>query len=199
MENINYNYKQHNYLINLELINKYSLKNIHEIPSIDKISVNFPSKNFLGSDEAFFGYEIQSIFLFYSIFSLISFVNLKKKKFLEKDTTKVDFDCFLKIVLSNKKEFYKFLFDIIDPNVMSLVENISTVNSQKKTLKSNSNHNYYNVPLKYFGDFTKLLTQLNIDLNVNQFNLNVDIVIKNKKNRHSSNLLDFFRLCSFCG
>jgi hypothetical protein len=194
---MNYTYKQYDYLVSLELINKYSFKNIHEIPSIEKISVGFTTKKFLGLDRVYIGSDIQFILLFYSIFSLLSFVSLKKKKpSFQKDSAKVDLNFFFKIVFSNKKDFYDLLINILHPNVMSVIR---MQMKKKYLLKSNIYYKFYDVPLKYFGDFTKLLSQINLDLNIDQLSLNLGFVIKNRKNEQSLNRLHFFKMCSFCG
>lgn len=140
-QNSTSNSKYSNYLSNCDLINKYNLNSVHNIPKLKKITLELEMKNFLNSYEVIGKDQTDSLAqtkAFLSIYALtgkIPYIKAEKSvaAFGRQKSSVLNYS--LKTVLNKKVEKNNFLFSMFVENWQKLkLEDFKLFNS-----KSNKN------------------------------------------------------------
>ena len=180
---------KNDYLSNYDAINKYNLKNIYAITKLENIIIEFSLKKFLIASELSLNEEdsiIQSkAFIFFYLFnSLVPFINSNKLKIIKKQEKEGESYYSLKIILSNKRDIYNFIFSLF-------IENWHNVMLEDfKLLKKNdtSNLNLRSkmllnciIPVNIFSEMDTILNMIS-GINSKDFFLNISFLFKNQHN-----------------
>jgi hypothetical protein len=176
--NKRFNIKQNEYLLDCDSINKYSIKSIYKKPKIEKVSISFPLNTFSSISSVDSNLQVKSMLIFYTLFSLISYINFKKIK-LKKSVSDANFS--LKILLSSKESIYFFFFNLIVENADKIEKNDVEFFTRSMPLNCKKNSTQHNilVPAKLFGDIDDFFSKHVRDIDLNAFNLSINLIIKN--------------------
>lgn len=178
-------YIKSNYLYTCDCINKYNLSSSHQVPKIEKISLDLPLLNLtkiLDKDISTKSAQIKSFLLFYLISSNTPFIfNSKKKsiKSLEKNLTD-------KINISfqiNKKYWkYNFLCSLFIES-LHLFEKSNLFNNNKLNLKTFVEVLDFNLTGNCFFDLNSILQNIKGFSNINPKELGLNLRIFFKFNK----------------
>jgi hypothetical protein len=129
LENKNFAHDTHKYLLDCDLVNKYSFENIHKKPKLSKVIVHFSLKNFSCANSTDdFNTQMRAILIFEIIFFLFPFISINNIR-LSKGSAQKKTNFSLKIVLSNEEQINSFL------NYL-LIENFDRMEKQHLELLS---------------------------------------------------------------
>ena len=177
--NKKFNIKQNEYLLDCDLINKYCLKSIYKKPKIKKINLHFPLSSFSNTIDS--NLQVKSMLLFYTFFSLISYINFKKVKLKKSSKSAADANFSLKIILSDKESIYFFLFNL-------MIENISRIEKDEIKLfgesclslenKKDCQHTIF-IPAKAFFDIDDFFSKSIKDSDIKSVFLSINLILKN--------------------
>jgi hypothetical protein len=179
LENKNFDHGIHEYLLGCDILNKYSLKNIHKKPKLSKIIVHFSLKDFSYTNATNdFNTQIRAIIIFEIIFFLFPFISVNAVK-LSKGSIQKKTDFSLKIVLSTQEQINSFLnyllienFDRIEKQHMKLLSRKVDFLEHKKLLSC------YNLTLfgKLFSDCDEFLSSILKDLKFKELEITSSIL-----------------------
>jgi hypothetical protein len=179
--NKKFNIKQNEYLLDCDLINKYSLKSLYKKPKIKKINIHFPLDSFSNANTVDSNVQVKSMLLFYTFFSLISYINFKKIKVkkVSKNITDVNFS--LKIVLSDIESIYFFLFNLMVENFNRLEKDeIKLFDKNYSSIKNKNDFQHtVSIPAKTFFDMDDFFSKHIKDIDLKSFNLSINLIFKN--------------------
>ena len=184
---IKINHKFNTYLLDCDLLNKYSIKNINQAPKLKKIILELPLEELIKASESSTGSEvnddtqIQSFLILYLLSAFIPYIVFKKSKRLKDSLKKFS----VKFVLSEKSDINNFL-------VTFFVENWFKLKVQDFILFKNRIHNVNScfitdskftfntkVPINSFIEIENFLNQSNMGLNSKELFLNINFLIHN--------------------
>lgn len=207
MNKKNYKISSANYLLSLDLINKYTLISTYKQPSIKKINLQIFLKNFLSASDFLnkkdinSNIQLKSIMFFYillSFFPSITFQNIKAGK-----NTKVrnEGDFILKMNITNKNQINFFLSNLFIEN-NSFFENLN-IKSLKNKLNSVSELNNetlsYNIkmPGNIFFEVNDFFFTKTQDINLGKILIDTSFVYSNVPKK--TNLSNLIKNTSFFG
>lgn len=188
ISNNKFNSVFNDYSLSCDLLNKYNLINIHTRPSLKKIVFHFPLKSFLvnlDNSENNLNTQIKSFLMFYTLFSLSSYVNFQKIKvsrgYIKGKDAEGSYS--LKVVLTNKNDIDFFLISLFIENFDKLQK--ENVLLTKKNLISNISQQKnicYNitVPGKIFLEVEEFFEKVVKGNNLKDFNINISFLYSNK-------------------
>ena len=200
--NYNTNQKFNQYLSDCDLLNKYNLKTLHAIPTLDKIVCEIHLKDFLSasdvshSDQNNLLSQINSYFLIYILLGCLPYLNCNKNKSaLLKAVKKTDTNYSLKISFSTLKDKNTFLTSLFTENWSKLKADNFSLFLEKNTLlnkKIPSNFVFNTViPGNSFfevEDFWGNSGSIS-PINLKNFKFNINFLIKNAKAKNKKNVL----------
>lgn len=176
--NKKFNVKQNEYLLNCDSINKYNLKSVYKKPNVKKININFPVGAFSSVNTIDSNVHVKSMLIFYTFFSLISYINFKKIR-LKKSVSEANFS--LKIILSDKESIYFFLFNLLMENA-SRIEKEEVKLFSKSILLDKSKDSFQHTisaPAKSFYDIDDFFSKHVKDIDLKAFNLSINLIVNN--------------------
>lgn len=190
LENKNFDHNVHEYLLNCDLINKYSLKNIHKKPKLSKIIVHFSLKNFSYTNTtSTLNIQTRAILIFEILFFLFPFVSLNAIK-LDKSSIQKKSEFSLKIVLSNSEQINSFLNYLLIENFDKFEKiQLNLLNKNIEFLESKKLFYCYNLTFlgKLFSDCDEFLSSIVKDSKFKELEITSSILTKNFLN--SKNML----------
>ena len=205
LNNKKFNYVLSDYLINYDLVNKYSLVNLYQRPKIKKIVVYFLLKDLLVASNLSKknnNIQIKAFFIFYILFALISFLNVSDAVINKNLHKTVDNPYSLKIILSSREDINNFLLMFFVENSNSLIKEQLTIfkNENSKAIDiSQKNLAYqFSIPGKIFFDLNDFFTQNTKDTPLKDLNINFSVIfdglIQTKNTNSLIKNLSFFWL-----
>ncbi len=190
LENKNFDHNVHEYLLNCDLINKYSLKNIHKKPKLSKIIVHFSLKDFSYTNTtSTLNIQTRAILIFEILFFLFPFVSLNAIK-LDKSSIQKKSEFSLKIVLSNSEQINSFLNYLLIENFDKFEKiQLNLLNKNIEFLESKNLFYCYNLTFlgKLFSDCDEFLSSIVKDSKFKELEITSSILTKNFLN--SKNML----------
>jgi len=190
------------YLSTCDLINKYSFKNVHEIPELKKIVLELNLEDFLIScdfsqkEQTDSNTQIRAYIIIYILMGLMPFINFNKSAGSSLKAKSVENNYSLKIILSNKKEINSFLTSLFIENWSKLLlEDFllfkNTKNLSSKKVKSPSKSIVLNtiIPGSIFFEVESLLTKNLTGINSKTLKFRLNFLISNMSNTKNSNNL----------
>lgn len=190
------------YLSTCDLINKYSFKNVHEIPELKKIVLELNLEDFLIScdfsqkEQTDSNTQIRAYIIIYILMGLMPFINFNKSGGSSLKAKSVENNYSLKIILSNKKEINSFLTSLFIENWSKLLlEDFllfkNTKNLSSKKVKSPSKSIVLNtiIPGSIFFEVESLLTKNLTGINSKTLKFRLNFLISNMSNTKNSNNL----------
>ena len=205
LNNKKFNYVLSDYLMNYDLVNKYSLLNLYQCPKIKKIVVYFLLKDLLVASNLSKknnNIQIKAFFIFYILFALTSFLNISDAVLNKNVQKTVENPYALKIVLTSKEDINNFLLMFFVENYNSLIkEQISifkTKNGKAIEIPQKNLVYQFSIPGKIFFDLNDFFTQNTKDTNLKDLNLKFSFVfeglIRTKNTNSLIKNLSFFWL-----
>jgi hypothetical protein len=205
LNNKKFNYVLSDYLMNYDLLNKYSLLNLYQRPKIKKIVVYFLLKDLLAASNLSKknnNIQIKAFFIFYILFALTSFLNISDAVVNKNLQKTAENPYALKIVLSSKEDINTFLLMFFIENYNSLIkEQISIFKDENGKAIDNSQKNLvyqFSIPGKIFFDLNDFFTQNTKDTNLKDLNIKFSFVfeglIRTKNTNSLIKNLSFFWL-----
>lgn len=190
LETKNFNYHVHDYLLSCDIINKYSLQNIHKKPKLNKIIVHFSLKDFSYTNATSnSNIQIRAILIFKIIFFLFPFISLNSIK-LDKNSIQKKSEFSLKIILSNSEQINSFLNYLLIENFDRFEKiHLNLLNKNIEFLESKNLFYCYNLTFlgKLFSDCDDFLSSIVKDLKFKELEITSSILTKNFLN--SKNML----------
>jgi len=190
-----------NYLSNCDLINKYNFKNIHRIPRLKKIVLDFNLFDFLNSsdfnlkEQTDSNSQIKSFIIFYILTEFISYINFNKSLSSIKKLKLSENNFSLKVIINNIKEIDLFLFSMFIENWSKLVVDDFVLFKKRNTLLNKSsiisNKQFIFstvVPSSCFFELESFLNKNDsgINLNAKNFNIKLNFIFENTVNLKNS-------------
>jgi hypothetical protein len=205
--NYNTNQKFNQYLSHCDLLNKYNLKTLHDVPTLDKIVCEIQLKDFLSaSDLGHFDQnnslsQINSYFLIYILLGCLPYLNCNKNKSaLLKAAKKTDTNYSLKVSFSTLHDKNIFLTSLFNENWSKLkVDNFSLFLEKNTLLNKKISSNFvFNtiIPGNSFfevEDFWGSSDSI-FSLNLKNMKFNINFLIKNAKAKNKKNILKNLQL-----
>lgn len=200
--NYNTNQKFNQYLSHCDLLNKYNLKTLHSIPTLEKIVCEVHFKDFLIAsdlnqiDQNNSISQINSYLLIYILLGCLPYLNCNKNKAtLLKALKNADTNYSLKIFFSTLQDKTIFLTSLFNENWSKLkIDNFSLF-LEKHTLlnkKIPSNFVFNSIipgnsffEIEDFWSFSGIVTPINLK----NLKFNINFVIKNAKAKNKKNVL----------
>jgi len=178
--NKKFNIKQNEYLLNCDLVNKYNLKSLYKKPKIGKVNIHFPLNTFSSVNTLDSNLQVKAMLIFYTFFSLISYINFKKIKVKKSLKGAGDANFALKIALSSTESIYLFLFNLIVENINQVEADETKFFTKNVSLdgRRNTFQHTISVPAKTFFDVDDFFSKSIKDIELKSFNLNINFVIK---------------------
>jgi len=177
--NKKFNIKQNEYLLDCDLVNKYNLKSLYKKPKIKKINIHFPLNTFSSMNSIDSNLQVKSMLIFYTFFSLISYINFKKIKVKKSFKGVGEANFSLKIVLSSTESVYLFLFNLIVENFNRIENNEVKLLSKNVFLDSKNNiQHIISVPAKTFFDVDDFFSKSIKDIDLKNFNLSINLALR---------------------
>lgn len=189
-------YDYESYISNCDLINKYNIKNIHQIPKLDKIVLELDMKDLLNSYETVVKDQTDSIaqvkafLILYVFMGMFPFIKASKSISSSGRLKTTNQQYSLKVVLRTKKQLNSFLFSLFVENWQKLsledfrlFKNDRIKNAAEKTFVLNSL-----IPGGCFFDVNEFLSKSLSSLNSKNFKFRLNfsfnnfIDIKNRNN-----------------
>ena len=187
LENKNFDHNVHDYLINCDITNKYSLKNIHNKPKLSKIVVHFSLKDFLFTNNS--NTQMKAIFIFEIIFFLFPFISINAVQ-LDKSSIQKRSEFSLKIVLSNSEQINFFLNYLFIENFDKMEKkHLNFLNKKIEFLESKNLFSCYNLIFfgRSFSDCDEFLLSIFKDSKFKELEIKSSVLTKNFL--HSKNML----------
>lgn len=165
------NLSLNNHLLNIDILQKYTLKDINKIPKIKGVTISVDLNNivvpFLNNTTEDFIHQY-STFILYNFGCLVPHISLTKNNALI--TNQKNFN--LKIVLNNKTDIEDLLCNIFF-NLLEKEENIKNI----KFIQGESNCNFYapvltNLYVSNLDDTVQLLMNISFKFNNNTMKKN---------------------------
>jgi ribosomal protein L5 len=126
------------YISNCDLINKYNIKNVHQVPKLDKIVLELDIKDLLNSydipskDQTDSVIQIKSFLVLYVLIGLFPYIRASKAVSSSGRLKITNLQFSLKVALRKKEEINNFLFSLFVENWQKLVlEDFKLFKSQK--------------------------------------------------------------------
>jgi hypothetical protein len=179
--NKKFNHSVHEYLLDCDLINKYTLKNIYKRPKLKKVIVHFPINNLLQSNSFGNNLQVKSFLIFHVLFFILPFINFDK---IKTNSCLINPEYSLKIILSNEEDIHLFLINLFVEN-SSQFEKPSLIfkPSINSTVFQNNNFCYnFSVPGKTFFDVDDFFSYVVKDSNFKELEVKCSFVFENFKN-----------------
>jgi hypothetical protein len=189
-------YDYESYISNCDLINKYNIKNIHQIPKLDKIVLELDLKDLLNSyetvvkDQTDSVAQVKAFLILYVFMGMFPFIKASKSISSSGRLKTTNQQYSLKIVLRTKEQLNSFLFSLFVENWQKLsledfrlFKNDRIKNAAEKTFVLNSL-----VPGGCFFDINEFLSKSLSGLNSKNFKFRLNfsfnnfIDIKNRNN-----------------
>jgi hypothetical protein len=200
--NYNTNQKLNQYLSHCDLLNKYNLKTLHDVPTLDKIVCEIQLKDFLNASDV--GHldqnnslsQINSYFLIYILLGCLPYLNCNKNKSaLLKAVKKTDTNYSLKISFSTLHDKNIFLTSLFNENWSKLkVDNFSLFLEKNTLLNKKISSNFvFNtiIPGNSFfevEDFWGRSDSIS-PINLKNMKFNINFLIKNANAKNKKNVL----------
>lgn len=182
LENKNFDHNIHEYLLNCDIVNKYSLQNIHKKPKLSKIVVHFSLKDFSYTNTTSnSNTQIRAILIFEIIFFLFPFISINAVK-LDKNSIQKRSEFSLKIVLSNSEQINSFLNYLLIENFDKIEKkHLNILNKKIEFLESKNLSSCYNLMLfgKLFSDCDEFLSSIFKDSKFKELEITSSILTKN--------------------
>lgn len=206
--NYNTNQKFNQYLSHCDLLNKYNLKTLYAVPTVEKIICEVNFKDFLIAsdlsiaDQNHSASQINSYLLIYILLGCLPYLNCNKnKQQLLKAAKSADSNYSLKISFATLLEKNAFLTSLFNENWGKLKGDNFSLFLEKNTLlnkKIPSNFVFNSLipgtsffEIEDFWNFSGIVTPINLK----NLKFNINFLIKNAKVRNKKNLvknLEFF-------
>jgi len=189
-------YDYESYISNCDLINKYNIKNIHQIPKLDKIVLELDLKDLLNSyetvvkDQTDSVAQVKAFLILYVFMGMFPFIKASKSISSSGRLKTTNQQYSLKIVLRTKEQLNSFLFSLFVENWQKLsledfrlFKNDRIKNAAEKIFVLNSL-----VPGGCFFDINEFLSKSLSGLNSKNFKFRLNfsfnnfIDIKNRNN-----------------
>ena len=189
-------YDYESYISNCDLINKYNIKNIHQIPKLDKIVLELDMKDLLNSyetvvkDQTDSVAQVKAFLILYVFMGMFPFIKASKSISSSGRLKTTNQQYSLKIVLRTKEQLNSFLFSLFVENWQKLsledfrlFKNDRIKNAAEKIFVLNSL-----VPGGCFFDINEFLSKSLSGLNSKNFKFRLNfsfnnfIDIKNRNN-----------------
>lgn len=185
-----------NYISNCDLINKYNVKSVHQIPKLDKIVLELDMKDLLNSyensskDQTDSVAQVKAFLILYIFIGLFPYIKASKAVSSSGRLKTTNLQYSLKVVLRGKEEINKFLFSLFVENWQKLsLEDFKLFKNEKvkseveKTFVLNSL-----LPADCFFDISEFLSKTltgvnskNLKFRLNfSFNSSIDVKDRNK-------------------
>lgn len=188
ISNNKFNSALNDYFLSCDFLNKFNLTNIHNRPSLEKIVFHFPLKSFItgvDNSESNLNTQIKAFLMFYTFFSLLSYINFQKIKvsrgFIKGKDTEGSYS--LKVVLTNKNDINSFLINLFienfskfqKENIVLTKKDFDTNISQRQTICYNTT-----IPGKVFVNVEEFFENIVKGSSLKDFNINVSFLFNNK-------------------
>ena len=114
------------YISNCDLINKYNVKSVHQIPKLDKIVLELDMKDLLNSyeisskDQTDSVAQVKAFLILYIFIGLFPYIKASKAVSSSGRLKTTNLQYSLKVVLRRKEEINKFLFSLFVENWQKL-------------------------------------------------------------------------------
>ena len=187
LENKNFDHNVHDYLINCDIVNKYSLQNVHKKPKLSKIVVHFSLKDFLFTNNS--NTQLKAIFIFEIIFFLFPFISINAVQ-LDKSSIQKRSEFSLKIVLTNSEQIKFFLNYLFIENFDKMEKkHLNFLNKKIEFLESKNLFSCYNLIFfgRSFSDCDEFLLSIFKDSKFKELEIKSSVLTKNFL--HSKNML----------
>ena len=200
--NYNTNQKFNQYLSHCDLLNKYNLKTLHAVPTLDKIICEVHLKDFLSAsdlnvlDQNNSISQINFYLLVYILLNCLPYLNCNKNKStLLKAVKNADTNYSLKICFSTLHDKNVFLTSFFNESWSKLkIDNFSLFLDKQTLLNKKIPSNFvFNsiIPgnsffeVEDFWRFSGLVTPINLK----NFKFNINFLIKNANTKNKKNVL----------
>ena len=196
------NHKLGEYLSTYDLINKYNIKSIHQVPKLKKIVIDFNLEDFLsacdlqGKEQTDSNVQIQASSVFYILTGLMSYINFNKSFISLKKSKTSENNYSLKVLISKKEELNSFLVLFFIENWSKLLlEDFTFFRKKKSTVTQLS---FYNnrfifstiVPGNCFFEIENFLNKSFVGLNSKNLKFKLNFLFENEaKLKISNNLI----------
>jgi len=189
MNNKNFFYRN-NYLSTLDLISKYNLKTVYNLPNLKSLKIEFNISELQQTLNSININELKTkIFIFLYLFNAIPLISIEKTKITKQKSSKEEeLNFLISLGIKNRKNIENFLFFIfIESWPVLLKENIS-FNITTKNLNQKNFFFKATAPVFAFKFFENILNDKNIfDLNTKELNCDLSFFIKKGGISKSSN------------
>ena len=184
------------YISNCDLINKYNVKSVHQIPKLDKIVLELDMKDLLNSyeisskDQTDSVAQVKAFLILYIFIGLFPYIKASKAVSSSGRLKTTNLQYSLKVVLRRKEEINNFLFSLFVENWQKLsledfklFKNERVKSKAEKTFVLNSL-----LPADCFFDISEFLSKSltgvnskNLKFRLNfSFNSSIDVKDRNK-------------------
>lgn len=185
------------YLLNYDLLTKYNLKAIKDIPKIQKLSVELKLKDFLTASEIstknqkHILSQTKAYILVYLLFNFLPQINFNKNNFSKTKISNLNELHFsLNLDFLTKKEINTFLsfffienFAKLNSNKFKLIK-IQKLNKKIELLESFLIN--FTIPSNFFNESENIFTE---GLNMKNLNFNLKFLINNPKLKNNQNII----------
>lgn len=181
-KNKKFNFNNHDYLLDCDLINKYCLKSIYTKPRFKKIVLHFSLNQLFLSGSTNNNIQVKAFLVFLILFFSSSFINFNNSK-LNSTGTNLEFS--LKITLSNNIDINLFLLSLFIENLNKL-DLSSSKNKQNIQAKSFSYN--FSIPGKFFFDGYDFFFHEIKNINFKDLNIKCSFLIENLSPKDKQNV-----------
>jgi hypothetical protein len=200
-------YKKLYNLLNIDLINKYNIRDVNNIPFLSSITVDLPITNFqlaIGRKNLSFDSNLiqKKAFILSFFFSQYKFY-IKKNTYKSLIEKKQITNFCLSLKLNKSKDIFYFLMGLFVENQISLrKENIQILNNNNKkqySLFSRDKNCLIKIalPICIFSELYILLTYMFPNMNIRDLYFNLTLKFLKPQTLHLKNNLLFFRNITF--
>lgn len=193
----NLNQKLEYYISNCDLINKYNLTTVYNIPRVKKISLELNLKDFLLSsdlsekNQKHALSQIKSYLLLYIILGFKPRINYNKNIDLNKTITKEALlNYSLKLTFSTKKELNNILSTFFVENSSKLkLDGFNLFNGRRVNTKTNDLNNFLFSTIIPGNSFSEVENFFKDGLNFKNLNYKLNISILNPSLKNENNII----------
>jgi len=193
------NFFSNDYLSKCDLLNKYNLKSVHELPKLKKIVLDFNLADLISASEnrdkeqTDSNIQIKASSIFYVLTGLVAYINFNKSLSSIKKLKISENNYSIKISTTNSNEINHFLLTFFVENwTKLLIEDFILQRKKKELSKIDSEKNIVLssiVPSEVFFELEMFLNKIITGINSKNFNIKINFLFDNPNELKNSQTL----------
>jgi len=193
------NFFSNDYLSKCDLLNKYNLKSVHELPKLKKIVLDFNLADLISASEnrdkeqTDSNIQIKASSIFYVLTGFIAYINFNKSLSSIKKLKISENNYSIKISTTNSNEINHFLLTFFVENwTKLLIEDFILQRKKKELSKIDSEKNIVLssiVPSEVFFELEMFLNKIITGINSKNFNIKINFLFDNPNELKNSQTL----------